>query len=262
VTSRPHADGSAGDVDYAPLAGGYTAYRRPDPRIELAIRTALGDARTVVNVGAGAGSYEPVDRVVTAVEPSASMRAQRPTGRPAVDAAAERLPFEDDSFDAGMATFSVHQWSDLDAGLAELRRVTRGPVAILSADPALVENFWLTDYAPEVMAVEAARYPVIDRIALGLGGDVHVIVVPIPFDCVDGFNQAYYGRPELLLDPGARAANSAWTFVGHEVEERFVRELSADLESGAWDERYGVLREQAEFDGALRLVVSRPASPA
>ena len=262
MTSRPHADGSAGDVDYAPLAAGYSSYRRPDPQIERAIRSALGDAITVINVGAGAGSYEPVDRRVTAVEPSASMRAQRPAGRPAVDATAQSLPFEDASFDAGMATFSVHQWSDVEAGLAELRRVVRGPVAVLSVDPNLVQNFWLTDYAPEVMAAEGSRFPAIDRIARALGGDIEVVVVPIPFDCVDGFNQAYYGRPEALLDPGARAANSAWTFVGPEVEARFVRELSADLASGAWDERYGALREAPEFDGALRLVVSRPASPA
>jgi SAM-dependent methyltransferase len=262
VTSRPHADGSAGDVDYAPLAGGYSSYRRPDPRIERAIHSALGHGVTVINVGAGAGSYEPFDRVVTAVEPSASMRAQRPAGRPAVDATAESLPFEDASFDAGMATFSVHQWSDVEAGLAELRRVVRGPVAILSVDPLLVEEFWLTDYAPEVMAAEGSRYPAIDRIAHALGGDVEVVIVPIPFDCVDGFNQAYYGRPEALLDRGARAANSAWTFPHPEVEARFVRELSADLASGAWDARYGHLRNQPEFDGALRLVVARPASPA
>jgi hypothetical protein len=261
VSARPHGDGSAGDVDYESLADGYPVYRRPDPRIENAISLALGDAATVLNVGAGAGSYEPVDRTVTAVEPSASMRAQRPPGRPAIDATAEDLPFDDDSFDASMATFSVHQWSDVEAGLAEMRRVTRGPVAILSADPASVEQFWLTDYAPEVMATEASRYPAIDRLARGLGGHVEVIVVPIPFDCVDGFNQAYFGRPELLLDPGARAANSAWSFVGADVESRFVRALSGDLESGAWDEKYGFLRSQSEFDGALRLVVARPASP-
>jgi hypothetical protein len=257
---RPHGDGSAGDVDYARLAGGYRAYRQPDPRIADAIIRALGDARTVLNVGAGAGSYEPSDRVVTAVEPSASMRAQRPAGRPAIDATAEALPFDDDSFDAGMATFSVHQWLDVEAGLAELRRVTRGPVAILSADPAMVEQFWLTDYAPEVMATEASRYPGIPRIANALGGEVTVVVVPIPFDCVDGVNQAYYGRPERLLDEGARAANSAWSFVGADVERRFVRDLTADLESGAWDERYGHLRAESEFDGGLRLVVSRPAT--
>lgn len=260
MSARPHSDGSAGDVDYAPLASGYRNYRQPDPRIEKAIARALGDARAVLNVGAGAGSYEPRDRVVTAVEPSASMRARRPADRPAIDATAESLPFDDDNFDASMATFSVHQWSDVEAGLAEMRRVTRGPVAILSADPATVERFWLTDYAPEVMATEASRYPAIDRIARSLGGEMEVVVVPIPFECVDGFNQAYYGRPERLLEAGARAANSAWSFVGAEAEARFVREFAADLESGAWDEKYGFLRHKSEFDGSLRLVVARPAS--
>ena len=143
-----------------------------------------------------------------------------------------------------------------------MRRVTRGPVVILTGDPETIERFWLTDYAPEVMATEASRYPAIDRVARALGGEVEAMVVPIPFDCVDGFNQAYYGRPELLLDPGARAANSAWSFVGPEVEERFARDLASDLESGAWDEKYGYLRAQREFDGALRLVVARPASRA
>jgi SAM-dependent methyltransferase len=260
VSTRPHADGSAGDVDYARIGGGYSDYRRPEPRIEAAIHTALADGVTVLNVGAGAGSYEPVDRTVTAVEPSASMRAQRPADRPAIDATAEMLPFDDATFDASMATFSVHQWPDVEVGLAEMRRVTRGPVVILSCDPELVEQSWLAEYAPEVMAAEAARYPAIGRIVDALGGDAEIIVVPIPFDCVDGFNQAYYGRPERLLDPGARAANSAWTFVGAEVDARFVRELGADLESGAWDEKYGYLRGRSEFDGALRLVVARPAS--
>ena len=262
MSARPHSDGSAGDVDYAPLAVGYRSYRRPDPRIESAIAAALGDSRTVLNVGAGAGSYEPHDRAVTAVEPSASMRAQRSPARPAIDATAESLPFDDDTFDASMATFSVHQWSDVEAGLAEMRRVTRGPVVILTGDPEAIQRFWLTEYAPEVMATEASRYPAMDRIARALGGEVEVVVVPIPFDCVDGFNQAYYGRPELLLDAGARAANSAWSFVGADVEARFVSALSDDLASGAWDEKYGSLRAQGEFDGALRLVVARPASPA
>jgi SAM-dependent methyltransferase len=257
VPARPHSDGSAGDVDYEPLAGGYASYRRPDPRIERAIAAALGDSRTVLNVGAGAGSYEPLDRTVTAVEPSASMRAQRPADRPAIDATAESLPFDDDTFDASMATFSVHQWSDVEAGLREMRRVTRGPVAILSGDPATIEDFWLTDYAPEVMAAERSRYPDLSRISRALGGEVEVVTVPIPFDCVDGFNQAYYGRPERLLEPGARAANSAWTFVGADVEERFARDLAADLESGNWDRKYGALRTEPVFDGALRLVVSR-----
>lgn len=257
MRARPHSDGSAGDVNYAPLAGSYPSYRQPDPRLERVIATALGDARTVLNVGAGAGSYEPLDRTVTAVEPSQSMRDQRPAGRPAIDATAESLPFGDREFDAAMATFSVHQWSDVEAGLAEMRRVTMGPVVILTADPSRVEDFWLTDYAPEVMATEASRYPDLQRIARALGGTVEVVMVPIPFDCVDGFNEAYYGRPERLLEPGARAANSAWSFVGADVEERFARDLTMDLDSGSWDRKYGELRTQPFFDGSLRLVVGR-----
>lgn len=258
MVARPHGDGSAGDVDYALFAPGYSSYRRPDPRIAAAILDALGDARTILNVGAGAGSYEPLDRQVTAVEPSASMRAQRPPGREAIDATAETLAFADDAFDAAMSTLSVHQWPDLEGGLANVRRVTRDRVVILSVDPDGVEGFWLADYAPEVMSTEARRFPAIDRIADALGGAIEVRVVEVPLDCIDGFNQAYYGRPELLLDPGARAANSAWSFVGDEVEARFVRELTRDLESGEWDRKYGYLRTQPTFDGSLRLVISRP----
>jgi len=256
--ARPRPDGSAGDADYAAIGSGYARYRRPDPRIAARILDALGDARSVVNVGAGAGSYEPTDRDVTAVEPSATMRAQRsPRAAPVIAAAAEALPFDDDSFDAGMATFTVHQWSDLDAGLAELRRVTRGAVVILTCDPAALDRFWLTDYAPLVIATEARRYPSIDRIAAGLGGSVSVTDVPIPFDCTDGFGEAYFGRPEALLDPGARLANSAWSFVPPRVADEYVGRLASDLDSGAWDARWGDLRSLPAFDGSLRLIVGR-----
>ncbi len=254
------ADGSAGDADYGTIGRGYSTYRQPDPRIARRIVEALGEARTVLNVGAGAGSYEPTDRAVTAVEPSASMRAQRPaTLSMAIDATAEHLPFEDDAFDASMATFTVHQWPDLAAGLHELRRVTSGPVVILTCDPQAVDRFWLNDYAPEVISTEASRYPDLQLISDGLGGTVEVLPVPIALDCTDGFGEAYYGRPEALLDPGARLANSAWSFVGPEVEQRFDRILRADLESGVWDARHAALRTQPEFDGSLRLIVARPS---
>jgi hypothetical protein len=106
-----HEDGSADDANYGVIGSDYSRYRRPDPRIAARITRALGDAQTLLNVGAGAGSYEPIDRVVTAVEPSASMRAQRPDHLPvAIDAVAEHLPFEDGRFDASMASFTVHQW--------------------------------------------------------------------------------------------------------------------------------------------------------
>jgi SAM-dependent methyltransferase len=253
------SDGSAGDANYGVIGSGYAQYRRPEPAFIAAIRAALGDARTLVNVGAGAGSYEPADLDVTAVEPSATMRAQRPAGlSPAVNATAEDLPFGDDTFDAALASFTVHQWRDLQAGLQEVRRVTRGPVVILTCDPAALTRSWINDYAPEVIATEASRYPSIDALRVGLGGTLSVESVPIPLACVDGFSEAYYGRPEALLDPGARRANSAWSFVGPDVETRFEHTLQADLDSGAWDARHGQLRSQPTFDGSLRLVVGRP----
>jgi SAM-dependent methyltransferase len=253
-----HTDGSAGDANYGTIGSGYTSYRQPDPAIADFLDKALGAAETVLNVGAGAGSYEPVNRPVTAVEPSASMRAQRPAHlTQAIDAVAQALPFADESFDASMATFTVHQWPDLGAGLAEMRRVTRGPVLILTCDPEILDRFWLTEYAPEVIQVEARRYPAMTSIEKGLGGNVEIISVPIPLQCVDGFGEAYYGRPERLLDPGARQANSAWSFVDHAVDARFVEDLSRDLQSGTWDKKHGYLRHQPFFEGSLRLLVGR-----
>ena len=252
-------DGSAGDADYGSIGTSYARYRRPDPRIAARVIQALGAARTVLNVGAGAGSYEPADREVTPVEPSASMRAQRPPGlAPAVDATAEHLPFPDGAFDAAMTTFSVHQWGDLRAGLREVRRVTRGPVVILTGDPGRLRRFWLTEYAPEVIDTEAGRYPSLEALSDGLGAPVTATVVPVPLDCTDGFNEAYYGRPEALLDPAARLSCSAWSFVGAAVHDRFTRDLGRDLADGTWDARHGHLRTRPAFDGSLILAVSPP----
>lgn len=177
----PAGDGSAGDADYALIGDRYADYRRPDPRIAALIDTALGDAASVLNVGAGAGSYEPSDRAVTAVEPSATMRAQRPPHlTTAIDATAEALPFPDRSFDAAMTTFSVHQWTALADGLTEMRRVTTGPVVVLTCDPELVQRFWLGQYAPQVLATEARRYPNLDTITAVVGGVTDIRTVPIP----------------------------------------------------------------------------------
>lgn len=251
------ADGSAGDANYTTIGTGYTQYRQPEPAIEAAIRAAFGNARTVLNVGAGAGSYEPTGVAVTAVEPSATMRAQRPPHlSPAIDGVAESLPFPDNEFDAAMTTFSIHQWTNLAAGLAEMRRVTRGPVVILTCDPSLVQRFWLNDYAPDVLAAEARRYPAMHEIASLLGANTRVLPVMIPLLCRDGFNEAYYGRPERLLEPGARRACSAWSFVAPEIETRYVARLAADVADGTWDQRFGALRNQPEYDGSLRLIVS------
>src|SRR6185503_8241320 len=248
-----------GDADYGAIGRRYGDYRRPEPAIAAVVDAALGDAVTVLNVGAGAGSYEPLDRRVTAVEPSAVMRAQRPSHLTrAIDAIAEKLPFTDRQFDAAMATFTVHQWSDVTAGLSEMRRVTTGPVVILTCDPDLVEAFWLNDYAPLVLSTEARRYPAMALIADALGGCVDVIPIPIPFDCRDGFNEAYYGRPERLLEAGARTACSGWSFVDAETCRDYVARLRDDLATGAWDRKYGHLRTQPAFDGSLRLLISRP----
>lgn len=250
-------DGSAGDVDYGSIGRDYASFRPPDPRIMAHIDRALGSARTVLNVGSGAGSYEPFDRNVTAVEPSATMRAQRPsTLSVAIDAAAEALPFADRQFDASMATFTVHQWTDLERGLKEMRRVTRGPLIILTCDPALVQQFWLNDYAPLVLGREAQRYPSLVRMRAVLGDSTSEHRVPIPFDCSDGFNEAYYGRPEQLLNDGARLACSAWSFVPAEIRDAYVDHLRRALASGAWDARYGDLRRREEYDGSLRLLVA------
>jgi SAM-dependent methyltransferase len=261
VTTNPRwADGSAGDTDYARIGGTYTGYRQPDPRIAERIERALGDSRTVLNIGAGAGSYEPTDRHVTPVEPSASMRVARPpTLAQAIDAVAEDLPFADQSFDAAMTTFSVHQWADLALGLSEMRRVTKGPIVILTCDPGLLDSFWLNLYAPEVIAAEASRYPMMDVLRGQLGPDTAVEIVPIPLDCKDGFNEAYYGRPEALLNPAARLACSAWSHVPEAVHERFTRELDADLHAGVWDDRYGTLRSQPHYEGSLVLITSTAA---
>jgi SAM-dependent methyltransferase len=258
MTSRL-TDGSAGDADYSRIGAGYALIRQPDPRIAAHILAALGDAHTVLNVGAGAGSYEAVDRQVTAVEPSAAMRAQRPDWlTPAIDASSDALPFADASFDASMATVTVHQWPNRAAGLAEMRRVTRGPVVIMTFDPVPPEPWWLMDYAPEVFEVESHRMPGLTDLVAELGGDADVIPLLVPADCMDGFAQAFFARPERLLEPLVRLATSAWSFVPVDAVARFTSRLADDLASGEWDARYGEFRRLAEFDAGLRLVVGHP----
>ena len=250
---------SAGDFDYELHDRGYSARRRTDPRIARLIHDALGSARTVLNVGAGTGSYEPEDRHVLAVEPSPAMRAQRPPQlAPAIDAVAEALPFDDDSVDAAMAVASVHQWADARKGLGELRRVARGPVVILTFDGDALDRLWLADYVPEMMEHERRRLPRIETILAALGPDATVRPVAVPADCVDGFIEAFYARPEAFLAEEVRRSQSAWAFVDRAVEERFVTSLRQDLASGGWDDRYGHWRAKPQFEGALRLIVERP----
>jgi SAM-dependent methyltransferase len=244
-------------VDYERHGRTYARHRRPDPRIAARIHAALGEARTVLNVGAGAGSYEPSDRWVLAVEPSATMRAQRPHGAaPALAARAEELPFDDDAFDAAMACVTIHHWESPHAGLAELRRVARGPVVVFTFELECLPA-WQLEHLRECVAIEQPRFRAIADVAADLGGDTRVEHIPTPGDCHDGFFEAFWRRPEALLDPDVRSAQSVWALLGPGVEQGIVERLAADLQSGAWDAQHGHLREQDSLDGALRLVISQ-----
>jgi SAM-dependent methyltransferase len=244
-------------VDYEQRGQGYARNRRTDPRIAARIHAARGGARTVLNVGAGAGSYEPDDRWVLAVEPSAAMRAQRPPGAaPALAARAEALPFDDDSFDAAMACVTIHHWDPASKGLAELRRVARGPVVVFTFELDALPD-WQQEFLREGLVIERPRFPAIDDVARWLGGSTRVERVPTPADCMDGFFEAFWKRPEALLDPQIRASQSMWTLLEPGVEERIVERLRAALASGEWDAQHGHLRELDSFDGALRLVISQ-----
>ena len=244
---------------YDAIGRTYTATRATEPRIAARIWAALGDARTVVNVGAGTGSYEPPDRDVTAVEPSAVMIAQRPPGAaPAVQAGAEALPFADASFDAAMAVLTLHHWSDYGAGCAELRRVARDRVVVLSWDPAYVERLWLgPEYLPRIMDEDAAGFPSLAAQAAAL--DAEVEVVPVPWDCRDGFMSAFWRRPEAYLDPAVRAGISTLARRTEEELAEGLARLRADLESGAWARRHADLLERDELDLGYRLLVARLA---
>jgi SAM-dependent methyltransferase len=232
----------------------YATLRRPDARIAARISAALGPARTVLNVGAGAGSYEPADRLVTALEPSSEMIRQRPlAAAPVVRGRAEALPFADDGFDAAMAVLTVHHWSDKAKGLSELRRVTRGRIVILTYDPAF-RGFWLADYIPELVALDEAQMPPMADYQVWLG-PVDIAPLPIPHDCRDGFLSAYWRRPAAYLDPRVRAAMSSFWALG-EVSEPLNR-LRRDLEDGAWARRYADLLDRDEHDCGYRLVVTR-----
>jgi SAM-dependent methyltransferase len=246
-------------VDYEQHGRTYAHHRQPDPRIAARIHAALGGARTVLNVGAGTGSYEPTDRWVLAVEPSATMRAQRPPhAAPALDARAEALPFDDDSFDAAMACVTIHHWEPPEAGLAELRRVARGPVVVFTFDLDRLPA-WQQQHLAEGLAIERPRFSPLDAVAAALGGRTRVERIPTPADCADGFFEAFWNRPERLLDPAVRAAQSMWALLPPGVEERIVARLDTALTSGAWDAEHGHLRDLDSYDGALRLVVSEPA---
>jgi SAM-dependent methyltransferase len=242
---------------YDEIGLGYTDVRRPDPRLMSQIVEALGDAGTVLNVGAGAGSYEPSDRQVVAVEPSAEMIAQRPPGSASVvQGEAESLPFEDDSFDAALAILTMHHWKSVAAGLAELRRVARDRVVLLTVNPEALQSLWITrDYWPETIELDSRRMPSMSELEAILPSAT-VRPVPVPRDCSDGFGISHWGRPEAILDPAIRQASSNWHELPSEATERGLRQLQRDLETGDWDRRYGHLRSQESLDVGLCLVVA------
>jgi SAM-dependent methyltransferase len=239
---------------YDRIGVGYSKLRRPDPRIAASIDAALGACDRVLNVGAGAGSYEPTKGHVIAVEPSLEMIRQRPhSSAPVVQASAERLPFNDRSFDAALAILTVHHWQHRKAGLAEMRRVARERVVIFTWDPEH-HGFWLVQqYFPEILASDGRAFPTLGEIEAAIGLAV-ASVVPIPADCVDGFLGAYWQRPERYLDARVRAAIS--TFAKFDASAGLAR-LRRDLDDGAWHANNGALRTLSELDVGYRLVVAQ-----
>jgi len=241
---------------YDTIGATYTVTRRTEPRIAEQIWAALGDARTVLNVGAGTGSYEPPDRHVLAVEPSALMRAQRPPhAAPCLAGSAESLPFDDQSFDAAMAVCTLHHWQDPIAGLREMGRVARRVVVFLfdTSDPG---QFWLTrDYLPEFAALPGCKVLAsLDDLAGAIGARRDP--VPIPWDCADGFFEAYWRRPEAYLDVDVRRGISVWAAVGPDAEGRAVRSLREDLVSGRWAERNRDLIDLEAAELGARLLIA------
>jgi SAM-dependent methyltransferase len=233
----------------------YSDVRRADPRIEAAIWRALGDARSVVNIGAGAGSYEPLDREVIAVEPSPVMIAQRPgEAAAAIQGVAEALPLAVQSVDAAMGVFTMQHWDDVDRGLAEMLRVTRDRVVFLTLDVDVMAEVWLPrDYLPEIVEHDRPDFPSIEHLASVFPG-LKVETIPVPSDCTDGFCIGLWSRPEAHLDPRVRQASSIWHRLPAPAVDRALSQLRHDLECGAWDRRYGHLREQTSLDVGLRLV--------
>jgi SAM-dependent methyltransferase len=243
---------------YDRIGGQYRRGRQEDPRIAISLQAALGAATPVLNVGAGSGSYEPRDRQVVAVEPSAVMLAQRPPGSPpSVQAVAEALPFADDVFGAAMGVLTVHHWTDRARGLAEMRRVADGRVVLFVRDPYAVPTWWLYHYFPATARLEASRETPLGQIAELLGTDLAVTPVPIPADCADGFNAAYWRRPWAYLSPEIWRPMSALAMIPDADRNDGMRRLRADLGSGEWHRHWGHLLTMEELDLGYRVVVTR-----
>jgi len=242
---------------YDEIGLGYRDYRRPDPRVAAAITRALSRTDTVVNVGAGSGSYEPTDRAVVAVEPAMTMIRQRRAGSaPVVQASATDLPFRDDSFAAALAVLTVHHWPDRARGLDELARVARERVVVVTWDPDATA-FWLTDdYLPDLIAIDRRIFPTIDDFRRALGA-IEVVPIPIPHDCVDGFMGAYWRRPHAYLDARVRGAISTFAKlrdIGRDLEG--LERLRRDLDDGTWERRHGDVLTRSEIDLGYRIVIA------
>jgi ubiquinone/menaquinone biosynthesis C-methylase UbiE len=243
---------------YDRIGVSYSDIRRADPRFEAAIWKALGDAQTVLNVGAGAGSYEPKDREVIAVEPSPVMIAQRGAdAAPAIQGVVEAIPLEDKSVDATMGVFTMQHWDDVDRGLAKVLRVTRKRIAFLTLDLDVTAQMWLCrDYLPEIIEHDRKAFPTIAHLQTVLR-DAEVETVLVPADCTDGFLVALWSRPEAHLDPNIRRSSSTWHKLSPAVIETGLGRLRQDLDSGEWDCRYGHLRTLDTLDVGLRLVKAK-----
>jgi SAM-dependent methyltransferase len=246
---------------YDRIGRSYTETRRPDPRIATAIWSALGEAETVLNVGAGAGAYEPPDREVVALEPSEVMIAQRPRGSaPVVQGRAEKLPFGDGAFDAVMAVLSDHHWTDRRRGFAELRRVARDRVVLFNANPGEAELFWLTmEYLPEFLELIPSHYrgpgAWEEELRTALGS-ARMTPVPIPHDCTDGFYGAFWRRPEAYLDTDVRAGVSVFAQLPSGVVNRAIDALRTDLKNGRWQGRHRELLTMDELHLGYYVVVA------
>ncbi len=240
---------------YDEIGAGYTHARRTEPRIAARIFSALGDARTVLNVGAGSGSYEPPDLDVLAVEPSALMRAQRPSdAAPCIDASAEALPFPDQSFDAALAVLSDHHWRDPIAGLLEMLRIARR-VVVFQWDDAEMDRFWLIrDYIHGEYHALTTEQPSFAERATAIGARVERVL--IPWDCADGFFHAYWRRPRAYLEDRVRRGSSVWARIGEHAERRAITALAEDLDNGTWEQRNAALLDQESIDLGARLLIA------
>lgn len=244
---------------YDSIGASYSSRRQPDPRIAAAIHSALGNAESVCNIGAGTGSYEPTDRKVIAVEPSQTMIAQRVSSVPCVCAAAEDLPFDDGEFDAAMAILTVHHWENPFQGLAEMKRVSRRQV-VFAFDVNLLNTHWLVrDYLPENIIFEKYRGLPLNLVADELDAK-EIIPVPIPHDCTDGFMAAYWRRPEMYLLENVRASISSLSQLPKEIVLSAMERLERDIESGQWHETNRELLAMEACDFGYRLIIAGDSS--